>query len=238
MSKLHVSLDDTKGIFKAISEGKLKSIFETRTLSFLQKLHLKYGTEFTLYCTYADSIYKLENVTEIYRKEFIEHSHWLHFGFHCFRESDEISKQDLNQFVLNFNQFQKQMWRITGQETNCSILRLHGFQGSKMICSFLKERGVQIFLGSDDDRQNYYLDEGQNESLKIKRRLYDGNLNIEFVKSCNRLEVAEDIMRELTFRKNEDDVLIPIFTHEWQMDNSEIREKLENCCKWGAENNV
>ena len=238
MSKLHVSLDDTKGIFKAIRDGEKKSIFETRTLSFLQELHLKYDTEFTLYCTYADADYQLEDVTEIYRDEFMKHSKWLHFGFHCFRESDEISKQDLDQFVSNFTKFEEQIRRVTGQEEIGSILRLHGFQGNKMICSFLKEIGVQILLASDDERRNYFLDERQNHLLQTQRRVYDESLNIEFVKSCIRLEDAEDIMQDLIFRKREEDAIIPVFTHEWQMDYSEIRDKLEACCKWGAENNV
>ena len=46
MYNLHISLDDTKGIFKALSSGTFQSIFDTRTLNFLRRMHQLYGTKF------------------------------------------------------------------------------------------------------------------------------------------------------------------------------------------------
>lgn len=235
MSSLHISLDDTKGIFKALLSEEYKSIFETRTLSFLQKLHLKYGSEFTLYCSYRDWSYQLSDVSDRYREEFESENTWLHFGFHCFDERAQLKNVELHQFISQFSLFEKQIERIVGQKDCATILRLHGFQGNKEILSFLKEKGVTIFLSSDDERQNYYLDENQNYILQNDRRFYDKDMNIEFVRSCVRLENANTIIEDLNFRKQRNDNLIPVYTHEWQMDNQEVRERLELCCEWGVE---
>ena len=54
MGRLHISLDDVKGIFKVLAEDSMDSIFETRTLAFLNKMHELYGMQIGLFCTYQD----------------------------------------------------------------------------------------------------------------------------------------------------------------------------------------
>lgn len=68
MGRLHISLDDVKGIFKVLAEDSMDSIFETRTLAFLNKMHELYGMQIGLFCTYQDGNFSLEKVSEkIYR---------------------------------------------------------------------------------------------------------------------------------------------------------------------------
>ena len=227
MSRLHISLYDNKGIFKVLSLGKVNSIFETRTLYFLKKMHEEYGSVFDLYCTYSDGEYNLGKVPDCYMNEFMENASWLRFGFHCYNEREE-NKEDISDFKVHYEKFNIEIERVTGQ-----IIRIHGFKGNKEICDFLRKSGVKTLLASDDSRMNYYLDEVRNGKLLKERHLYDDVLGIEFVTSCVRLENAKDIIYEINKRYDMGDLLIPVFTHEWQMDREDIRNKLELCCKWG-----
>ncbi len=236
MKILHISLDDTKGIFKAVCSNKMDSIFETRTLSFLKEMHIKYDAVFTLFCTYSDGAYEMSKVSDAYINEFKENSGWLRFGFHCYREDYEYIADSAEEFMKYYEMFQAQTARITGQAEPVKILRLHGFQGSLEMCRFLKEKGTAALLAADDGRNSYYLNEKENEDLRNLNYFYDKMTGLEFVKSCTRLENSTDVIQELDERKKGGGNLIPVFTHEWQMDRADIREKFELCCKWGVEN--
>lgn len=238
MSRLHISLDDTKGIFKALCSTTLESVFETRTLRFLQDMHNKYGTVFYMYCTCVQGDFSLEKVPEYFRSEFEENGNWLKFGFHCHDEIDKDEFQSLEKFKEDYYFFQKQMLRITGQTEQVEMIRTHGFRGNKSICEFLKKKGVHLLLASDDNRVNYYLNERENEILITNKSYIDEVIGLEFVRSCTRLEDAENILLELDERKNAGNKLIPVFTHEWQMDKEAIREKMKLCCEWGARNDI
>ena len=233
MYNLHISMDDTKGIFKALSSGTFQSIFDTRTLNFLRRMHQLYGTKFNLFCTCVDGTFKLGKVPEIYRDEFIKNASWLMFGFHCYSEDMCYQQVTKKSFLQQYNYFQKQILRITGQEKQLDVLRIHGFQGNKEICKELRNKGVKILLAADDQRKSYYLDEKLTERLNETGTCYDDNIDIKFVKSCTRLEKLDNISKELNQKLADGNELIPIFTHEWQMDKEEIRNKVEICCKWG-----
>lgn len=233
MYSLHISLDDTKGIFKVLSKGVLKSIFDTRTLGFLRSMHQLYGVKFFLFCTCVDGAFSLSKVPETYRDEFVENASWLMFGFHCYSEDICYQTVSSRTFLEHFDYFQKQIQRITGQEEQLDTLRIHGFQGNKEICKELRNKGVKTLLSSDDERNSYYLDEKSMKRLNEMETWYDDYLDIRFVKSCIRLEKNESICKELDKKLAYGNELISVFTHEWQMDKEEIRNRIEVCCKWG-----
>lgn len=152
MGRLHISLDDVKGIFKVLAEDSMDSIFETRTLAFLNKMHELYGMQIGLFCTYQDGNFSLEKVSEKYVDEFRRNQNWLTFGFHCYDENLTYDRDNLNDFQRHFDRFQKQIRRITGQKNTVDALRLHSFGGSLENCRFLREKGVKTLFTADDDR--------------------------------------------------------------------------------------
>ena len=60
MGRLHISLDDVKGIFKVLAEDSMDSIFETRTLAFLNKMHELYGMQIGLFCTVIPDQFRIK----------------------------------------------------------------------------------------------------------------------------------------------------------------------------------
>lgn len=232
MCKVHISLDDVKGIFKALTSETYDSIFQTRTLKYLQTMHNMYGVEVHLFCTYKDGDYSLENVPGYYIDEFKKNLDWLKFGFHCYEEKMIYSEKDVITFIYYFNKFQEQIKRITGQQEQVTELRLHGFCGSEYLCQELRKSGVTTLFTADDDRKSYYLEQEPEDILRDKGMYYDNSQNLIFVRSITRLENATDIMAEIENKKLEGWNIISIYTHEWQMDDEKIRKKFESCCQW------
>ena len=147
MGRLHISLDDVKGIFKVLAEDSMDSIFETRTLAFLNKMHELYGMQICLFCTYQDGNFSLEKVSEKYVDEFRRNQNWLTFGFHCYDENLTYDRDNLNDFQRHFDRFQKQIRRITGQKIllmhlDCILLgavwKIADFSGKKALKHYLQ----------------------------------------------------------------------------------------------------
>ena len=234
MSEIHMSLDDVKGIFKALATERYVSIFETRTLKFLRTMHELYGVKIYLFCTYKDGEYSLENVPDCYADEFRKNLDWLKFGFHCYQEKSMYSKSDEVDFLYYFNQFYEQIRRITGQEEVVDALRIHGFWGNEQICRNLRKNGVTTLFAADDDRKSYYLTQEAEEILRDNGVYYDIKQDLKFVRSVTRLERSVDIMAEVENKQKAGWNTISIFTHEWQMDREDVRKKFELCCQWGG----
>lgn len=235
MNKVHISLDDVKGIFKVLANGTCDSIFQTRTLKYLKTMHELYGVQIYLFCTYKDGEYSLENVPDCYADEFRQNLDWLKFGFHCYQEKSIYSEMDAVDFERYFKMFHEQIKRITGQEEHVTALRIHGFWGNEKICRNLQEHGLTTLFTADDDRKSYYLDQKAENILRDHGVYFDPVQNLRFVRSVTRLENAADIMGEMQARQKTGWDTISIFTHEWQMDREDIRKKFELCCQWGKE---
>ena len=231
MNRLHISLDDVKGIFKALINNGFDSIFDTRTLSYLKYLHDKYGVSFNLFCTYCQEEYSLARVSEKYAREFKENSGWLDLCFHCFEEMDDYIHMEEDAFLNKYDAFMRERVRLTGKTTDVEILRIHRFGANESICNCLRKRGVRNLLCSDDLRKNYYLDDKENTILHKEYYYYDSKKDISFYKSCTRLEDAENILDEIERYKDLRIDVIPVFTHEWVMDREDVRQKLADICK-------
>ena len=235
MCKVHISLDDVKGIFKALTSETYDSIFQTRTLKYLKNMHDLYGVKIHLFCTYKDGDYNLENVPDCYVDEFKKNLDWLKFGFHCYEEKTVYSEGDELELERYFNRFHEQIKRITGQENDATAIRLHGFWGTEKICRNLQENGVKTLFAADDDRKSYNLEQRAEAILRDKGAYYDAAQDLMFVRSVTRLENAGDIIAEIEEKQGAGWDTISIFTHEWQMDREDIRKKFELCCQWDRE---
>ena len=233
-TRIQISLDDTKGIFKYLASHKesCSNIFETRMLSFLKELHEKYKTEFTLYCVYKDEEFNLGQVPDQYRSQFQEAAEWLHFGFHAFDEVDAVTGEEMK---AAYQKVQKEIERITGTKRLADVVRLHRFEGNRQTCRILHELGVKAFLTADDERDSYYLSHAEKEILKETGCYRDEKEEILFYSSLTRLEHCGDIREEIERVCQKKWEYIAVFTHEWQMDRDDIREKMEKCCKFSLE---
>ncbi len=240
MCVIHFSLDDVKGIFKYLISNRPRSIFETRTLNFLDRMHEIYGISVDMYCTYQHLGYSLNDVPDIYRNQF-EENKWLRFGYHCLDETIDINENELV-FIKSYSQFQKILFSVIGQNKIINSLRLHRFAGNKDICMYLKQSGVNCLLTADDGRDSYYLNKFENAILADSYQYYDKETDISFVRSCTRLENFKredfsDLEKEVYLYLDKKCDIIPVFSHEYLLDRVEVRNRFERCCQLSLEIN-
>lgn len=243
---MHISLDDFITAFEDITnnENKYSSIFENDTFSYLKMLHDKYGAVISCY-TYYESDNKefdLSKCTDKFSKEFGENSDWLKFGFHTYNGSKNYEKTISTEAKSDYDKVLSELIRITGSD-KCidTVVRLQNFAGNEESVQAMinTSNGIEGLLGADDKRRSYYLNDKKNSYL-YTYDYYEIN-GLDFFKTDLRMELIDDIDKSLDeLNSNEDlaekkDILI-IFTHEWQLPNDGIKEKLEKCCKFARDN--
>lgn len=237
MSRVQISLDDTKGCFKYLAANSdTDSIFETRSLGYLKRIHEELGTEFTLLCMCSSGDFSLHQVSEKYRKEFMENQDWLHFGFHAFDETSDYTNALPEKAAQEYRIFVEEITRITGVTEIDGLIRLHGFSGNREICRSLKKLGVKGLLTADDERNSYYLSPDMVKRVNCDGHYWEETEGIHFYRSLTRLENSEEPVAEIERALERGYELLAVFTHEWQMDREDIREKLQECCKWISRN--
>lgn len=244
---MHVSLDDFILAFEDITknEGKYKSIFDNDTFSYLKDLHDKYGAVISCYSYYEndDASFNLSKCTNKFAKEFEENSDWLKFGFHTYNGSKNYEKTNSDEAKSDYDKVIGELLRITGNDKCIDrVVRLQNFAGNEESVQAMENTydGIEGVLGADDKRRSYDLNDEDNSYLYRYDYYIDDN-GLDFFRTDLRMELIDDIDKELgkvkngSEYKNKNDILI-VFTHEWQLPNDEIKEKLEKCCKFANDN--
>lgn len=243
---MHISLDDFISAFEDINrnENKYSSIFDNNTFSYLKMLNDKYGAVISCYTYYEsdDKKFNLSQCTDKFAEEFQENSNWLKFGFHTYNGNKNYEKTSGEEAKSDYEKVLFELLRITGSK-KCidTVVRLQNFAGNEDSIQAMMntENGIEGVLGADDKRRSYYLDDEKNSYLYTYD--YYENDKLKFFRTDLRMELIDDIDKELdkvknsSEYKNKNDILI-IFTHEWQLPNDRIKEKLEKCCNFANDN--
>ena len=124
---LHFSIDDTIECFKDILKNDYASIFQNSTLSWLKKLHEKYGLVISCFVYYEEKEFNLKMFLDKYRAEFLSNSDWLRFGFHAYNAKSTYVTSDINDDYVNTI---AELKRIVGSDSIDNVLRIHYYGGS------------------------------------------------------------------------------------------------------------
>lgn len=214
---IHISIDDTIDIFKDLTNNDYKSIFNNSTLNFLLNMHNRYGAKFSIYVFEEYDNFNLKNCTDYFKKEFENNSSWLKFGFHAYNNSENYNTIDTKKIVDEYNEVLKQLKRIVGEASITNVVRLEKFIINKENAKALEniENGIVGLLGADTiDRQDYYLDEEENNKLFKDDYYYDNENNIFLYNTDFRIENLNYYNIENELKEYEDDNNLIIFTHE------------------------
>ena len=237
---INISFDDTIQIFKDLNENSevYDSIFENDILNYLKELHELYGTTYTFYCMYEDNDgFTLEEVTSKYSNEFHLNSDWIKFGFHSLNGNKNYADTDGAMASKDYKLVINELIRITGSESSIEkIIRLHNYAGNfESIMSLNEdENGIIGLLTADDDRDSYYLDSTKSSELRLNgREVIDDLL---FIPTDIRLESIDNFEKIDNEFLNGVDSEIIVFTHEWLLEDKEIRKKLEYICESAVRN--
>lgn len=237
----NISVDDVSNVFidLTLHQYEYNSIFENAYLNYYKSLHEKFGVVFSLYVFYKDGLFDLSQCTEKYKKEFIENSDWLKFGFHAWDSKtiyDDGSDRDLvNDYMVTTTELE----RIVGHESIDNVLRLASFQGKKQDIeklSKLKSERIIGLLTADDMRNSYSLSDEDNTFIYSHDLLYQED--VYYISTDLRVEFIEDLPGKIQELETNTWInqlnIFTVFTHEWKLDEA-VKEKIEKLCQYANE---
>jgi hypothetical protein len=246
---MHISIDDVYGILKELNKEFYESIYQNEIFKFLKKMHDQYGAVFSLYCfseNTEDSTWTLYNMTNKFKLEFSNASSWLKFGFHAQKYNlnyDETITAD--DALKHYDFFVTAVKNFACNNSIDIIPRIHYFSGGIEHARAWKNtnNGVKGFLSADDKREiNGYLNAEERDILEAKPYYYEAREKLYFFKTNLRLEKISDAYKSLEdintnyFNAEKQNIQV-IFTHEKFLYNEQIKNKIEDCCKWAIDNN-
>lgn len=234
---VHISLDDFITAFENITknQNRYSSIFENDTFLYLKMLHDKYGAVISCYVYYEsdNNEFDLSQCTNKFAEEFKENSDWLKFGFHTLNGSKNYANISYNEAKKDYDKVINELLRITGTDKSIdTVVRLQNFAGNEESIKAMMNtaNGVQGVLGADDKRRSYYLSNEYNSYL-YTYDYYINNEGLDFFRTDLRLESIDNINQALNDLNLDKSEILIVFTHEWQIEEEGIKEKLEKVCE-------
>ncbi len=117
-------IDDVIWVFRDLTRQKPKSLFDNPFFKILKNAHDNYGLKTQLNLFYRTDFFygmdefNLSEMTDAYKEEFKQNSHWLKLGFHSLQEFPDyplvnISYDDMYKL---FNMIKSEIVRFAGEE--------------------------------------------------------------------------------------------------------------------------
>lgn len=163
---VHISIDDCVQCLIAISDPKVKSIFDVEFFKKLREWNTRYGAKFTCYVYARNGDFVISSIPDRFLHEFNEASDYLKFGFHATSSNFEETKaQGRLSFTYSFINTNREIDRFAGQNSRSRILRLdHFFARPEWALSLFSE--TDYLLAPDDNRSAYWLPPADSRSVK------------------------------------------------------------------------
>ena len=234
---MHLSLDDVIEIFRdlTVNEERYNTIFNNKDIKYLKKMHDLYNIKISCYVFYKNDAFSLDKCTDKYKKEFLDNSDWLRFGFHSIDANTNYEKNNNNSLVNDYNKTIMELERIVGEDSIDNCIRLANFKGNYNDVMDLKNNSIQPIVGlltADDLRNSYYLNEEDNKYIYCHDRMkLDG---LYFISTDLRIELIDDInekIEEFNYATwNNQQEIMEIFSHEWCL-NKTNKNKINKLLK-------
>ena len=125
MKKVQFFIDDVLWVFRDLTRKKPASLFDNEFMAILKKANEDYGVKVQLnafYRTsfwYGDDEFCLADMTDAYKSEWAENSHWLKIGFHSKEEWPDYPyiNADYSLVDSNFKLIKGEIVRFAGEES-------------------------------------------------------------------------------------------------------------------------
>lgn len=248
---MHFSIDDVINILLELKEKNYQSLFESPAFAMLRRVHEKCGAVFSCYCFFESAGGNLGEVPDRYVKEFQENADWLRFGFHgCNADTNYGSLKFAGGIRINdgatamqhYNSVIRELARITGGGRCIDRFpRIHYYAGTVEDCRAWQnaESGILGLLSAEDDRVCYYHDKEQWSELINKGFCHDKQLELDFFRTCIRLENMKDLnmLQEALNQSGKFDNYL-IFTHERFLTEKRIEEYFLSCGQFAGQKGI
>ena len=228
----HFSVDDSNSIFLDLTNNQnaYESAFEQPILEFVKKLHDQYGIKVSFYVFFSwdvkDNNFDLSKSTDKYSNEFVENSDWLKFGFHA-KDASAYENQNADIEQKYFDLTVKELTRIVGKESIDYFIRLDRYTADTDTLKALKNAGVDgLLISPDRNRQSYSLSD-EEQKLCYENDWYIDQFHMLYTPTDIQVElINNDDEFYTTVKQMATQPRIEIFTHEWAIDEWNVKKYL------------
>lgn len=163
-------IDDVIWLFRDLTRKRPKSMFDLPYLAGLKKAYDLYGVKSQLnvfYRTcfwYGNDEFSLSDMTDAYKQEFIENSHWLKFAFHAKEEWPDYPyvNADYDLVDQNFKLVRDEIFRFAGENSFTYSVVPHWAPMSKEGVMALKDNGIKVTYATFGEKKEW---DGDQNSL-------------------------------------------------------------------------
>ena len=236
---VHFSFDDCVFWSDLIdNESIYNSAFENSFLSDLKTIHEKYGTCFSLYCFNENDGKNISDVPSKFASEFKKNVDWLRFGFHGLNSGTDYSI-DQDTLSSDYETFVSAIYKMTGTtDAIARVTRLSSFQGTVNNVKAVRDAqcGVTGLLTSYDVRNNYYFDSDTNTFMQTHGKMFDSDMQIEFIKTTALLDYGGTVTDYMGVAYGNMNRYLEFFGHQYEWGVSGIKGRIESFSKYLSEN--
>ena len=217
MKRYRFSVDDNITFLKdlALNAKKYHSIFDNEYLNFWREIHEKYGTKIQFNIYYQTEGFKLTQMPEKYRSEWLENAEWLRLTFHALQHKPDLPYKNATygEMKRDFLLVTKEIERFAGKKLLSNFTTIHWGEVPLEACIALRNSGIIGLVGyftwnyrgpspfekpaSSADAKpcvSYYLDNERTRYLSMHDYWKDTRTGIIFVRHdivINTLELNE-----------------------------------------------
>lgn len=145
-------IDDVIWLFRDLTRKKPLSLFDNPFMACLKKAYEEYGVKTQLNVFYKTSFwygndeFSLSDMTDFYKKEFEQASHWLKLGFHSKEEWPDYPyvNADYDLVDSNFRLIRDEVYRFAGENSFAKSVVPHWAPMSKEGIIALKDNGIKV----------------------------------------------------------------------------------------------
>lgn len=230
-------IDDNSFFWTDIIREKPESLFDHFYLNFLQQMHRRYGTRFTLNLFYRNDhdFCELKDFPECYKGEFADNADWLRMSWHAYSEFPDRPYQNApaEKVAADYDLIKSEVCRFAGAESFIPPVAAHWSMIRPDGMAELVKRGARVMTSqfinpktgiNEDQRAVHLCDIGFFQNLREclylsqHQMLYDFNAAMLYLRGtliCNYwtpAEIAEIIDNTVKTSPNHD--ILSLETHE------------------------
>lgn len=235
------SVDDNIWCLKELTLGDYVSLFDHPYLNVYKKLHDKYGAKFQLNVYFETDGFDLTMMSDKFKDEWQENSHWLRLSFHAKADSPDCPylEASYEKAYDDCKRVHSEIIRFAGEKTLDLYTTIHFCVASPDAVSAFKDAGVKGLVGLfEPGRYCYNLCYDEfTEPYK-----YDEKSGLYYF--VNDMIVNLYPLSEITDRleKVRDKEFVEVMIHEqyfyprFCMYQPDFAEKIEACVKYFTQN--
>lgn len=163
-------IDDVLWVFRDLTRERPASLWDNSFMATLKEAHEKYGVKTQLNLFYKTSFwygndeFSLSDMTDTYKKEFMEASHWLKMGFHSKEEWPDYPFINADYELVDevFKLIYNEVCRFAGEASFAKAVVPHWLPVSKEGIRALSDNGIVVTFATYGKKSEW---NGEQSSL-------------------------------------------------------------------------